>query len=244
MTTHPRTRRLTRLVAASVAVIAPLALTAGLAVVPAATAGAATCLPVKDLRTRAAAEVQRRDTTLDQLVAAITGTTDPYQVDGAQVAALRSAREGLDQLGTRIASACYPTREAARADVAEIFTGYRVYALRVPQTRVLEAGDHLGSARAQLGDVSTKLAAKVGTNAAAAAALHAMDADLAAADAAIGAPPAATGPLAAVPGLQPAKDLGPTTAALQAARASLTDARSHLASARTHALAAVRALGG
>jgi hypothetical protein len=246
--THPhRSRRGLRRLAASTVVAATVLGVAGVGLAPLAGASPSAeprCLAATTARAKAAEEIARRQTTIGELRTSIGGTSDPYGTNGEQSAELQAASDGLAALGEKIATTCYTDRAALKADGEAIFYQYRIYALRVPQTKALEAADHLGDARGQLGEVSATLAGKVGDNAAAQAALDAMNAALAQYDTRVGAPGALAGAMAAVPGLEPAQDTGPTTAALQAARADLTAGRQALATARDEAKKAVEALKG
>lgn len=258
MTGHPpttsatRPRRARRLIAATtvgLAALVPLALPS---VAGAQTDGGPTttpptsarCRPAVVAKGRAAAEIQRRQATIADLLASLHSAPDPYGVNGAQTDALHAAATGLTQLGQQIATTCYPDAAAFKADASRIFVDYRIYALRVPQTKAIEAADHLGGARGRLQQVADGLAAVVGTNTKAKAELDAMNQSLAAADATLGHPPTLQGAMAAVPGLQPAKDLDPIKSALTAARSDLQATRQDLAAARRHAMAVLAALGG
>jgi hypothetical protein len=249
MTTTPRqhrhlARRLGATAVAAGALIGLAPVTAGVAGAQTPVPSTPTCIDAAAAKARAAAEIARRQTTLDELLVAIGGTSDPYGTNAEQSTELQSAKDGLAALGERIATNCYPDRSSLTEDVQAVLYDYRIYALRVPQTRVLESADHLGDARTKLGEVSATLAPKVTGNAAAEAALAAMDEALAQYDATVGAPPALVGAVAAVPGLEPAEDLGPVSAGIEAARADLTAGRQSLATAKAKAQEAVEALGG
>lgn len=243
--TRPRLRRVRRVAAGTALAASLIGVGVGLTPAAGAASGAeARCLDAAGAKARAATEIARRQTTIGELQASIAGTSDPYGTNGEQSSELQAASNGLAALGEKIATTCYTDRAALKADGEAIFYDHRIYALRVPQTKALEAADHLGDARVKLGEVSATLAGKVGGNAAAEAALDAMNASLAQFDATIGAPGALAGAVAAVPGLEPAQDLGPSTAALQAARTDLSAGRQALATARDEAKNAVEALKG
>lgn len=210
---------------------------------PAATDGVP-CRPTDQVRDRVEAEIARRQATIMQLVASLQAAPDPYGVNGTQIAELQSAASRLAQLGQTISATCYTDREAFRSDAGRVLYDFRIYALRVPQTRVIEAADRLGTAREKLQAVADELAGKVGDDAEARASLDAMNQSLAIADDTLGRPPTLSGAVAAVPGLEPAKDLEPTRAALQAAREDLRSTHEALKQARQHARAAVAALKG
>jgi hypothetical protein len=205
---------------------------------------ATTCRPFTAERQIAHADVAKRLTTLDQLVGFIDGAGDPYTVNAAQSATLTGAKSGLGALDQKIQTSCYTDRATLSADTRTIFTGYRVYWLRVPQTRILESADHLGAARQVLGTTATKLAGLVGDNDKAKTDLAAMNTDLATADAHVGNPPSLGGSIAAVPALAPAVDMTADVTALKAARTDLEAARKALDAARRDAVRVVADLGG
>ncbi len=229
-------------VAAGVAVATLLAAPAGPRPVPpvrstnATTPSSNGCPPAfADLRSRGHAEAARRETTLTTLSSALTGAQDPWGVNSGLLSTLANAKSNLVALDQRIQSSCYPTREGLRADVATIFAGYRVYWLRVPQSRIVEEADHLGVARGKLASVAQTLTGLVGGNAQAQADLTAMDHALASFDSTLGTVPNLTSHVAAVPGLVPAQDMSGNVAAMQAARADLKTARQALGQAATDA---------
>jgi len=201
---------------------------AGLGVVAGAPAGAlgngSACRPFAVVKADVHAAATNRERTLAALVAALRARRDPWSLNAAEIATLQSASTGISQLDATVQSGCYQTVDALRADVTPLFTGYRVYWLRVPQSRGIEAADRLGEARADIGGAATKLAAHVGNNAKAKQDLDAMNAALAAADAKLGAAPSPAGSIAALAGLAPAADMTADVAAMETARADLTSA--------------------
>jgi hypothetical protein len=182
------------------------------------------------------ADAVRREGTLSSLVAKLQARKDPYGVNGAQIAALQSAGSAITALDGQIASTCYPTVAALHADASKIFVDYRVYWLRVPQSEVIDASDHMAEASGRLGDAATKLASLVGSNATAQADLAAMNSALGAANAKLGTPPAAGPTLAPVPGLTPAADMTHDTAVLEAAYTDVLSIRASLVAARADGL--------
>jgi hypothetical protein len=133
---------------------------------------------------------------------------------------------------------------ALRVDVAKLFTDYRVYWLRVPQTHAIEAADHLAEVRAKLGSVAAKLTQYAGSNEKAQVDLAAMNRDLASADAALGAAPPPAPSIAAVAALQPAADMTADDAAVTAAHDALVTGRTALETARDDAGRVVTDLQG
>lgn len=178
----------------------------------------------------------RREAKLATLVADLRARRDPFALNGPQISALQGASAGITALDGQIASTCYPTLAALRADATKIFVDYRVFWLRGPQTHVIEAADRLDEARSRLAEAAGLLAKRVGANAPAQADLAAMDQALASADAKLGTPPSAGPSIAAVAGLQPAADMSQDTTVLQGAHADLLAARAALADARADGL--------
>jgi hypothetical protein len=204
--------------------------------------GATTTCARDAVKPRVHAEAQRREATLADLVAKLGARKDPFGVNGPQTSTVQSANSAISALDAQIQSTCYPTAAAFHADAAKIFTDYRVYWLRVPQSHVIEAADHLAEARARLGTVSSKLAKYAGVSADADADIAAMNQSLAAADAKLGTAPTAGASIAAVAALQPAADMTADTAALRTAHSDLLAVRDALVAARVSAAKAVAAL--
>lgn len=175
----------------------------------------------------------RRENALSALVSALRASQDPYGLNGAQIAALQDAKSGITTLDGVISGTCYPTLSALHEDGSKLFVGYRVFWLRVPQTFVIVAADHLAEARIRLGSAAGKLAPLVGSNAAAQADLAAMNQALTTADGKLGVPPNAGATIAAVPGLVPAKDMSQNGSVLRASYADLLAARAALMEARS-----------
>ncbi len=94
------------------------------------------------VKARGATAISRRETTL---TTALTAVADRPQLTSADRAALASIldndRTALTALGRTLAADTDP--KAARADYRTIFTGYRVYALAVPQAHFVAAADTL-----------------------------------------------------------------------------------------------------
>ena len=210
---------------------------------PATATGTSGCAGAQ-VKVRVHDEALRREATLANLVTKLQARRDPFAMNGPQISALQSASAGITALDGQIASTCYPTLAALRADAKKLFVDYRVYWLRGPQTHAIEAADRLAEARARLGDAAAKLAPLVGSNATAQGDLAAMNQALAAADAKLGTAPTAGPALAPVPGLAPSADMSSDTAALRAARTDLLAVRAALATARADGLKVVTDLHG
>ncbi len=184
------------------------------------------------VKPRMHSEVQRRVSTLAALVAILGSHADPYGANARQVSTLQSATSGLGSLDHQIQSTCYADVAAFRADAVKVFTGYRVYWLRVPQTHVLGAADRLAAAEGRLALVANRLGGLVGGNARARADLAAMNGALQTATAKLGTPPNLAPHLAAVLALEPAADMTAADAALRTAHDDLVAARTALEAAR------------
>jgi hypothetical protein len=243
-TTRTTRRRITGAIAAPAVAIALLgALGSGAAAAPNVTTSNGCPPSFADLRAAANTAVTKRLTTLTGLVTSINDAQDPWAANGGLDGTLNGVSSGLTTLNQSIQTGCYASRQALRADVDSIFTGYRVYWLRVPQSKIIEGADHLGVARQQLGTIAQNLAGMVGSNAKAQADLAAMNAALGTFDSTLGTIPTLTGHVAAVPGLQPAVDMSADVAALQAARGDLKAGRQALGSASADAKKVVADLG-
>jgi hypothetical protein len=178
----------------------------------------------------------RREAKLAAVVSDLQARRDPFGLNGPQISALQTASVGITALDSQIASTCYPTLAALRADATKLFVDYRVFWLRVPQTHVIEAADRLDEARSRLADAAGLLAKRVGANASAQADLAAMNQALSSADAKLGTPPSAGPSIAAVAGLQPAADMSHDTTVLKYTKTDILDVRASLAEARADGL--------
>jgi hypothetical protein len=205
--------------------------------------GTSSCRDLTVAKARVHLAATGREATLALLVAKLQARQDPWSLNGPQISALQSASSAITTLDAHVQSTCYSTRAAFRTDATPLWTNYRVYWLRVPQTHVIEAADRLSDASTHLSTVATKLATHVGGNTKAQSDLAAMNAAIASAVAKIGTPPAPTPNIAAVPGLAPAVDMTADVAALEAARSDLMAARSSLEQARADGLAVIADLG-
>jgi len=185
------------------------------------------------------ADARKREATLTTLGATLRARKDPFGLNGPQIAALQSANTAIAALDARIATTCYATVAALKADATRLFVDYRVYWLRGPQTHAIQAADRLAEARIRLGHAAAKLARLVGSKTTAQADLAAMNQSLAGADAKLGTPPTAGSSIVGVAGLVPAADMTHDTAVLEAARADLLAVRAALAQARADGLRVV-----
>lgn len=234
-------RRMTRL-GTVVAVVAST--TFGMSVAAGALGGASQQCKAVDAKPVVHAAAARREATLATLVAKLQARKDPFGMNGAQIAALQSASTAISALDAKIQSTCYPTRAAFHADASTLYTNYRVYWLRVPQSHAIEAADHLSEARTKLGKVATKLGTLVGNNAQAKIDLDAMNTALGSVDAMLGVAPTPGPSIAAVRDLAPAADMTADDAALQTAHTDLVAIRQNLEQARADGQKAISDLQG
>jgi hypothetical protein len=196
------------------------------------------------VKPRIHAAAVRREGTLDDLVARLQRRSDPWQLNAGQISTLQSAKAGITALDAKIASTCYPTLAAVRADAEQLIDTYRVYVLRVPQTRAIEAADFLADAGTRLSKVATKLEQYVGSKPTAQADLAAMKAAIADGNSHLGTPPHPDSTIENLPGLQPAKDTSVITTALSNARTDLLAARTSFETARSDGNRVLADLGG
>jgi len=242
-TARIRARLAATLVGATIVSTAALGLmVAGPAAAPVG-AASNSCRPFTVAKAKVHAAAVRREATLGILVAKLQARRDPWTMNAGQISTLQAASSGISALDSKVQSTCYPDAAALRADATTLFTGYRVYWLRVPQTHGIEAADRLAEARTRLGDVATRLAAHVGTNPKAQSDLASMNQALAGADAVLGTPPTPGAHISALVSLAPAADMTSDVAAMEAARADLLAVRGSLVQARVDGLAVLTDLG-
>jgi hypothetical protein len=204
---------------AQAAGLAPVA-AAARQVRPAATDATTTLAGIK---TRSASEIARRQTALAARLTLVTSSSP--NLTAADRTALSTLitndQAGLTALGTKIAADT--DLATAKADHQQIFTGYRVFALALPQTRLVRANDALiAVALPRLTDAQTRLVtalAKAGKTDQAAAKMADLQAQI-------------TAIRTATDGLS-GKVLGLTPAQWNADHTVLAGPRQSLASART-----------
>jgi hypothetical protein len=201
------------------------------------------CRPFAVAKARVHAAAQGRESTLGRLVSTLQARQDPWSLNAGQIAALQAAGSGISALDAHVQSTCYTTAAALRADASPLLTNYRVYWLRVPQTRLIEAADRLAEGSSRLASVATKLTGRVGANGKAQSDLAAMNQALTGANVKLGTAPTPTAAVASLVTLAPAADMSSDVSSMEAARADLSTARSSLVQARTDGLAVIADLG-
>ncbi|MDQ1464733.1 MAG: hypothetical protein QOC73_1674, partial [Actinomycetota bacterium] len=185
--------------------------------------------------------IAQRLTSLSKVIATVNGSSVISAADKATLlGTLNGDVAGLTALGTKIAADT--TAQQAATDYKTIFTGYRVYALALPQAHFAMAADALtGTVVPKLTDAQTKLAALLagadaGKNT---PAVQAAMADLATQLAAIGT--ATNGLSATVLAYTPAQ-YDANHALLSSARQSLVTARADAKAARADIVTVTKAL--
>jgi hypothetical protein len=121
-----------------------------------AAADATTTLP--GIKTRSASEIARRQAALAARLTMVTsGSPNLTAADRTALTTLiTNDQAGLTALGTKIAADT--DLATAKADHQQIFTGYRVFALALPQSRLVRANDALITvALPRLTDAQTRL---------------------------------------------------------------------------------------
>lgn len=111
---------------------------------------------MENLRTRADQEITRRVTSLTELVTRINGLKNLSQANKTGlVNKVQAEIAGLNTLKTKIDADTDLT--TLRADVKSIIQSYRIYALFVPEIRILIAADAMSTTADNLTTLSTKL---------------------------------------------------------------------------------------
>lgn len=224
-----------------------LTLGAGLALAPnAANAAPTTTERTRDLvaeKVRCTAAIDVRLAALPRLnssLGAAKNITDTHR--GAQTASNTAAISGLGALKTKIGADNDPATLAD--DCRSIIEGYRVFALRAPQTHLVIAGDSEANAVTKLNDASTKLSDAIDKAAAAGKDMTAAKAALADLQAKLAdAGSKANGVADSVIGFVPA-DYNANHALLDGARSNVKAAASDLKAARADIKTITSALKG
>jgi hypothetical protein len=110
------------------------------------------------IKARSATQIARRQAALAARLTLVTsGSPMLTPADReALISLIKNDQAGLAALGTKIAADT--DLATAKADHQQIFTGYRVYALALPQVRLVRANDALiGAALPRLTDAQTRL---------------------------------------------------------------------------------------
>jgi hypothetical protein len=124
---------------------------------PAFAAGGGTTLAA--IQASAKTKTSDRITSLNSAIATVNSAKDVSDADRATIlAVLNNDLAGMSTVEAKIAADT--TVATASADYKTIFTGYRVYAVAIPQARLAEAADRLTSTTIpRLTDAQTKLTA-------------------------------------------------------------------------------------
>ncbi len=100
--------------------------------------------------TRAHREALGREKLLSRLVGSLQRAPDPFGLNARQLSTLDQARSGIAALDQQISAIPCDAKRAVADPLVNALVGYRVYWLRLPQTRLIEAYDHLEAARQDL----------------------------------------------------------------------------------------------
>lgn len=166
MTTSHFKHRIINLVAA--ALLAPLVMTAGAQAATRsgadstnATSQAATeATHLANIKTRGSAEIDRRLTSLNGLIAKINGATKLSATSKASLVSEVNA-EITDLTALRVKLNAETTISAAAADVSSMVTEYRVYALIMPKVALVRTADDQLAAEAKLAALVTKISSRL-----------------------------------------------------------------------------------
>jgi chromosome segregation ATPase len=138
----------------------PLSSVSSMASTPAPTVSAVQAQRIAHLKTKGAAEIDRRianlTAALQKLSASTKLATDNKTALTQQV---QSEISGLTSLKTKLAAET--TLTGARADVQSIITDYRVYVLMLPKARLVAADDRFSVSEAKLNELATKLQTRI-----------------------------------------------------------------------------------
>ena len=115
---------------------------------------------VGTLREFGICQIERRQVTLDRLLARVAGskvmTADHASTLTAELTAAKSGLAGL-----KVALDSDTTVEQLKVDIGKISTDYRVYRLIAPKMRLINATDGGNAAVVRLGTLETKLQARI-----------------------------------------------------------------------------------
>lgn len=209
---------------------------------------AATATRMANLKSRADQELDRRTKNIEAVAAK---AADIKNLPQSGVAAIQTTLQNnltaLSALKAKIDSDV--DLATLRSDVQQITGSYHIYALVVPQLRIIVAADHVVTVAGKLHALSLLLAERVSAAEAAGADMTAAKTSLTDLDARITA--AATGAqdaVTAIGSLQPdatsTTPFGNNLATLQNARAKVVEAQKDIAAARADAGAIVAAVKG
>ncbi len=234
-----KTRTLSRnLLAAALFAAIPLS-AAAISTGPALTAAQTKALT--NLKTRGAAEIDRRVTNLTAANAKLASSAKLTPADKTALSGqVNDELTALTQLRAKLTADT--DLATARTDVQSIVTDYRVYVLMLPKARLVAAVDRLIVTQGDLTSLSARLKTKIDAAKAAGKDTTAMQASLTDLDAKVAASKAITdGMVASLLAIKPA-DYNANHAALTTYRQSLGTAQSDLKGARADVASIVNTL--
>lgn len=197
---------------------------------------------------KAGQEIDRRVTNLNDLLSRVDGIKNLSASDKSSISsAITNQVNGLTQFKSKIAADA--DLAAMKADVKSITDAYRIYALVLPQVRIIAAADRVVTVAAGMQELAAKLEARIsaaqsaGTDMTAAANTYA-DYNAKIADAGAQAQAAVNGIATLVPDNGDKAKMAANTAALKAARTAIVAAQKDLAAARKDAATIIAAVKG
>ena len=197
---------------------------------------------------RADQEIDRRTTNLNDLIAKVADIKNLSASDKTSIStALGNQVTALAQLKTKVDA----DTDAAilKTDVQSVTSSYRIYALILPQVRIIIASDRVVTIAGEMQLLAAKFESRIsaaqsaGTDMTAAAAAYA-DFNAKVSDAGTQAQAAVTGIATLVPDNGDKTVMASNTAALKAARAKVAASQQDLVAARKDATAIVAAVKG
>lgn len=216
-----------------------------------AAVGATLAARIKDITTRADAEITRRINALNALTARVNAMVRLSATDKSNLSASISNQvTAMNTLQTQIAAdAAANSTSSLKADVQSITSSYRIFILVLPQGMIEAAADRVLTIASTMNDLSAKFGARITTAQAAGNDVTAASATLGdfnakVADANIQANAAASEVASLTPDNGNATIQASNTAALKDAHSKILVAQQDFVSARADALAIVKDLAG
>lgn len=197
---------------------------------------------------KAGQEIDRRVMNLNGLLSRVEGIKNLSASDKTSIStAITNQVNGLTQFKAKIAADADAT--TLKADVKSITDAYRIYALVLPQVRIIAAADRIVTVAAGMQQLSAKLEARIsaaqsaGADMTAAANAYA-DYNAKLTDAGAQAQAAVNGIATLVPDNGDKTKMAANMTALKAARTAIVTAQKDLAAARRDAAAIIAAVKG
>ncbi|HEY5220598.1 MAG TPA: hypothetical protein VIJ29_00395 [Candidatus Paceibacterota bacterium] len=216
-----------------------------------AAVGATLALRVKDISTRANAEITRRIDALNALSARVNAMARLSATDKSNLSASISSQiAAMNTLQTQIAAdAAANNTSSLKTDVQSITSSYRIFVLVLPQGAIEAASDRALTIVSTMNDLSTKFSARISAAATAGNDVTAANASLAdfnakVADANVQASAAASEVASLTPDNGNATIEASNTATLKDAHSKILAAQQDFVTARADAMAIIKDLAG